>query len=736
MTSESNGAAGRPRLLDEFSPVTVQQWQDEVERLLKGASFAKRMFTQLDEGITVRPLYTPADAAAAASATSCAVDDDELPGRLPFTRGARPLGHRQAPWLVAQATHGRTLDEFNTRLRNDLQRGQTAVNLSLDVATQHGRDPDQPPADGVGDGGLSLVCLDELDAALAGVDLEQVPVLAETGGAALAFAAQLIALLRRRGLDPRQLRGSVGNDPVAGLAALGALPTTAGRLYHEMAWLTRWAERNAPRLRTVAAYSYPYSDAGANAATELACVLGAAVQHLRELETRGVAVEQAAAHLRFDITVGGDFFLEIAKLRALRRLWSEVLGACGQTEPAQARIFQSMLVHARTGRRNKTLFDRHVNILRATTEAMAAVLGGCDSLHIDPFDGIGGRPGELSRRLARNTQLILQRECRFDNVVDPAGGSWYVESLTRELAAKAWELFQQIEAAGGMLQALQDGMPQRLIADSAAARRDALHTRRDVLVGTNQYPDVAEPLPEPIDEDLAGLRAERAAAVRGFRAQREPAVQASITDGLGRIYQDELAQRFDAIVDVVQLGATVGELTGAGWADTVDCRGGKQPGVTPLPSRRTAEAIEHLRFSVGRHGEHAGAACRVFCCNLGDVARYLPRLDFARAFFELGGFQVVADESFGSAADAAEAARRDGAHTVAVVGRDETYAQFAVDLVRLLKRDADPPTVLIAGQPEALVAALREAGADEFIHLRSDVHAVLTTLAGSKGVTL
>ena len=487
-----------------------------------------------------------------------------------------------------------------------------------------------------------------------------------------------------------------------------------------------WAGDHAPQLRTVAAYGLPYHEAGGSAVQELAFTLAVALHHLRTLQERGLDVEIVAPRIQFSFAVGAHFFLEIAKLRAARLLWSEIVAACGASEAAQR-----MNIHARTSRFNKTRYDRHVNILRGTTEAMAAVFGGVDSLHVAPFDEPLGLPGERSRRVARNTQLILREESHFDAVVDPAGGSWYVESLTAEMAQKAWALLQEVEAAGGMLSALQDGLPQRMVAATAAVRATAVATRREILVGVNMYPDHEEPVPVPNRPDYATIGEQRAAQSQDLRTGAAQAQNVAVLQQLGEVVDAEPEALFEKVVTAAGGGATIGELT-----KLLRHRADPDLSVESIQPWRAAEAFEALRTAVAQHRARQPDACIVYCANLGDVARYMPRLDFARAFFEVGGFAVQA-EDFHAAADAAAAAALDsGAQIVVIVGRDETYATQAAETARRLKAIADPPTVILAGQPQNQFDALQTAGVDRLIHVHSDALLILRELAVTCGVAL
>jgi methylmalonyl-CoA mutase len=515
----------------------------------------------------------------------------------------------------------------------------------------------------------------------------------------------------------------MGADPLAGLATLGELPVSLDRVYDELAVLTRWAHDHAPGLKTVVSRGHVWHDGGASVVQQLALTLAGAVQHMRELERRGLDPAQVAPRVRLDLSVSTHFFLEIAALRAARVLWSRIVAACGGDEDAQRAT-----IHARTSRFTKTVFDPHVNILRGTIEAMAAIFGGVDALHVAPFDEPLGLPDRFSRRIARNTHTILREESHFDAVVDPAGGSWCVETLTAQVAEGAWALFQQVEQQGGLLAALRSGWVQEQIGAVADQRRAELARRKAVQVGTNQYANPQEPLPECRGVDHGKLHALRVHQLQKLRAGNPDGRDAALRDRLDGLVVGAQGPDFAAVVEAAAAGATIGELCAGLRHDAAP-----EEAITPITTWRASEPFEWLRLKVRGHDD-AGATT-VFCACLGDVARYMPRLDFTRGFFQAGGFTVEAERFFDSPAEAAEAAMETIAGTAVIVGRDDTYAAQAAETARELK-DAGVETVLLAGMPQDIADELRTAGVDDFIHVRSDCLAVLTELARSKGVAL
>ncbi len=679
------------RLLAEFPVPGLPQWHAEVERLLKGVPFAKAMLTRTLEGITLEPMPTAKDTAGLPWL-------DTMPGQSPFIRGARADGYHQVPWLVAQEIPLPGVGEFNAALQHDLARGQTAINLVLDAAGQMGRDPVNAPAGTVGLFGTSLADLQDLKTAFAGVDLATTPVMIEAGAAALPVAAMLAALWDETGVDPARVSGCLGCDPLFGLAREGTLPVPAEVLYDQLAELTRWASC-APGLRTLPVHETPWHEGGADHALSLGLTIAGGIGVLRQMEQRGISPAEAVPRIHFHVTVDTDFFMSLAKLRALRLLWSRIQVAAGM-EPVPAYI------HASSSRRMLTALEVYPNLLRTTTAAMAAVLGGVDSLHTARFDEIDHLPEEFGRRIARNVPLILAHEVHLDHVTDPAGGAWYPEKLTADLAAAAWEQVQAVEIAGGMIPALENGLVQKMISNAAVDRRQILATGKKAMVGVNRDADTETRLPKPRGVDTAKLSATRKGELEARKT-----------------WQNSPQTGFAGMMAAVKAGARISDLVNT-QANGLE--------VDPIPLRRDAEPFEMIRRRVLASGERS--ATRVYCACLGDPARYMPRLEFVRGFFQCGGFQVISEGFTGTALEAVEQADKAGAATVVLVGLDETYAEYAAQTARLLTDLDPPPRVVLAGKPGSFEDELRASGVSEFLHVRSDMLDVLGRLAADPEV--
>jgi methylmalonyl-CoA mutase len=458
MTVQPDGLS----LAAEFPDPTRRQWRQLVEGVLRkagrtdltDAAAEDALATELQDGLTARPLYTAEDGAG----------DPGLPGLPPFVRGARPLGNTVDGWDVRQRHAQPVAKRANEAVLADLENGVTSLWLRL------------------GDGGLPVAGLEE---ALDGVHLDLAPVVLDAGAEYDAAARTLLALAAGRGTPPL---GRLGADPLGHAArtgedaVLGATAELATLCHHEH-----------PGLRAVTVDALPYHEAGASPAQELGCSLATGVAYLRGLTEAGLPVEAALGQLEFRYAATTDQFLTIAKLRAARRLWARVAQVCGAPGEAQ-------LQHAVTSPVMMTRRDPWVNMLRTTVACLGAGVGGADAVTVLPFDDALGLPDDFARRIARNTSAILMEESHLARVIDPAGGSWYVERLTGDLARTAWEWFQEIERAGGQAAALRSGLVAERLSHTWEERRAGLARRREPITGVSEFPDLAE---EPVEREPA-----------------------------------------------------------------------------------------------------------------------------------------------------------------------------------------------------------------------------------------
>lgn len=704
------------KLFSEFSFPSYQEWYDAAVASLKGAPFEKKVITKTYEDIDLQPMYWQHE-----------IKDlphiDTMPGSAPFVRGTKADGFLINPWNICQAISCSTPEEFNKAAVHDLERGQTGLQVVLDPAVKLGQDPGRAKAEDVGAMGLSAACAGDFAKALAGVDTANIPMFVNAGATALPIASLMAAGQLVSGKFAASLAGCVGADPLGELAAKGAIPISLNAAYDSMTALLMWAKSNARHVRTIIASGSPYHDAGASATQELAFAMATAVEYVRAMQERGVEFDVIAPKVCFSFSVGGHFFMEIAKLRAARILWTQIADAFGGNEESQ-----KLFMFARTSAWTKTLCDPYVNMLRNTTECFAAAMGGADMVYVAPFDEVARQPNEFSRRVSRNLQIVLQEESRFTQPVDPSGGSWFVETLTDTVAEKAWGIFQEIEKAGGMAKALEQDLPQSLCADVAAQKAKNVKKRKDVFVGTNMYANLAETPLEVPAMDHAALQSQRAAQVEEFC--KAAGNGGDMLKALEEAMKDSPAapETMDKAVAAAQAGASLSAIFG-----TLEAGSGS---VTPLAIHRGSEPFESLRFAMDKHIKETGQRVKIFLANMGPIPQHKARADFSGGFFQPGGFEMVENTGFQTPEDCAQAFADSGAKIAIICSTDKAYPEVVPPLAKLLKEKVSGAFVLLAGKPaKDLEQSYRDAGMDDYIFMGADCYTLLLNLQKRSGLT-
>src|SRR6056297_929144 len=540
-------------IADDFPPVDYETSRRSVEADLGGAPFDRKLVSHTYEGIDIQPVYTSKDRLPGTDPTG-------LPGAAPFVRGAHPMGPVMCGVDIRQEHAHPDLKATNTAVLADLEGGVTSLMFRLDGAGRRGLSVDDPGAAGyAGRDGVMLYDVDDLDACLAKVHLELVDVTMDAGAAFLPAAALLHELWQRRGVRPNRASGCFAADPFATLAREGSLPMSIDAAMNQMAQLTRWTLATYPqttpfpKVIPVCVDTSPYHDAGATAAQDIAFSMATAVEYLRGMTERGVAIDDAAKRMLFRFSLGTHHFLAIAKLRAARKLWSRILEASGAAP-------MGMRIHGRTSNRVMTQRDPYVNLLRNSVSVFAAMLGGAEVITSLPFDHASQLPDAFSRRIARNTVLVLQEESHLHRVLDPAGGSWFLEDLTAEVAEKAWSIFQDIERGGGMLTALQGGSIADQIDAAYAPRAKDIAVRKQGITGVSEFPNLDEERIAHVPPDTESLvRAAQARAGKKTAASESKSasegVPAAATTG-----QDPVAVSLTAAASGSSLGQIAGLL--------------------------------------------------------------------------------------------------------------------------------------------------------------------------------
>lgn len=684
--------AAEKGLFNDFRTPTFQQWREVAEKTLKGATIEEKLVTNTYEEISLQPMYRNEDIEKYPHTYS-------MPGDFPYVRGTNKLGYREEPWEVCQELVYSTPEEFNQAARHDLEKGQTMLHLVLDETSWPDLDSDWTQLKNVKRSGVSISSFQDFQKAFQDINLEEVPIYIEAGMAGFPFFASFMAYLQQQNQDPQKMRGCIGMDPLGQLVRKGILPYSTNQLYEMMSEITKWSIEHAPHVQTIVVQAHPYHDAGGNAVQELAFAISTGVEYLRELEKQQVSIDDAAQRMRFSFSIGSNFFMEIAKFRAARMLWSRIVKELDGNE-----VSQKMCIHARTSAWTKTIYDPYVNILRGTVEAFGGIIGGVNSLHVSPFDEAIRPADEFSRRIARNTHMILEKEANLSKVADPAGGSWYIESLTYSLAEKAWELFQRIEETGGMYKALQAGFPQEIVAKTAEERTGNIKRRKDKFVGTNIYPNLNE-IPE-VHNEKDQIQGQVSAGVDQLKSHVH---FLSVQEALQDFTENHSIEN---AIKAASAGASLNDLVKA-----MRLPESMIPSVRTVRIHRGAEPFESLRENSEKYKKRTGQRPQVFVANVGPVSKYKHRADFVTDFFEVGGFNVIQHEGFDTIAEAVQAFRFSKASIVVICSNDETYPELVPSLTRSIKQYKMETSVLLAGNPSREDRIIyTEAGVDDFIH--------------------
>ena len=686
-------------LFAEFKPSTYEEWKEESVKLLKGAPFDKKMYSKTPEGIVLKPIYNKEDVNFEVS----------LPGYDDYVRGVSAEGNKGSPWKIDQQIYASTPREFNKLALDALNKGQTALEIRLDCPSPRGVDADESEAGRVGKCGLSVSVKKDFDEALKGIETDCVEINISTASRAAGVAAILYASQKGK-----KLSGGIRFDPIGTLAERGKLDRKLECAFDEMFALASYNAKNMPSFGAIGVDAMPYSSAGASAVEELGAAMATAAAYLREMLARGMSIDETAPLVRFRLSLDSNFFMTIAKLRAARVLWAKIVEAFGGSEESR-----KIRVNAKTSVYNKTVYDPYVNMLRTATEAFSGVIGGCDSMTVSPFDEIMRKPDEFSTRIARNQQIILQEECNLADVIDPAGGSYFVETLTKELAGKAWEFFVKIEAAGGIVKALESGMVQDAVAATAAGKKKLIDTRRSSVVGTNNYANLGEKLLEKPACECEKIFKERAAEVSAAKSGAK--VDLGSAKGAGAI---------EKLVEAACEGAGISALSKA----LCHC-GSAETSVKPLEIRRAVEHFEALRKASADFKEKTGSGPKIFLATMGPLVQHKIRADFIRGFFQVGGFDVIYPNGFQTPEDAAKAFAESGAKYAVICSTDDTYPELVPPVAKAIKAAKAGSVVLLAGIPNPdFEQSYKDAGLDGSISIKSNNYETLKSMLETLGV--
>ena len=728
---QSEGKTDFPSVsFDEFKAPTYEEWVDACNALLKGKPFDKIMYTPTYEGITFSPMYT---LRTGPDAMENIVPTDDYPGMGDFLRGARAHGYKEDPWGIAQLCDEAFPKENNELLKHEVDRGSTVYHVKLDVSTLVGKDVFE--AEEPGKTGCVITTLEDMSDLLAGLDFEKYPFMMYTGASALAPLSLVAAALKAKGKDIGIMRGVIGASPLSRLIRVGKLDESLDSYYDDMAESIRFTRKQAPKLATIFVRSDVLSQGGCQAVQEIAYSFGIAVEYIRQMLSRGISIHDIAQSIVFGLNTGATFFIEIAKLRAARQVWSNIMAAFGAEEADRA-----MKIHAKPALFTKTIFDIGVNMLRNTTEAFSAVVGGVDTYENAPYDDTVRKGDEFSRRIARNLQIMLQEEFGMLRPIDAAGGSWAIEALTKEMAEKIWAEFQKVEGMGGIIPALSEGYPQKEIAAVLQKRFKALEMRKDSAVGNNMYPLMGEELLDPRPEDTDEIKKTLSDAANQYRADLDVGFR---SEKLAALRKAPEGKAVEYAMEAAAAGATIAEINEAAGRGDVCIE------IESIAPHRWTERYEALRLDTEKYVKETGKNVEVFLANMGKIPQHKARADFSTSFLQVGEFSVHLNNGFqddedkpGSRWDKCVEALKAGCddkgtpYDVAVIcSTDATYPEDVPALAPRLKEVLGSGTLFLAGAaPKDLEPVYKEAGVDDFISVKANCYEILRMLQKKKGM--
>ncbi len=657
-------------------------WRALAEKELRGRPLDDLTWDTL-EGIPVKPLYTQDDLQGVAHLGT-------IPGAAPFTRGVKATMYPGRPWTIRQYAGFSTAEESNAFYRRGLAAGQQGVSVAFDLATHRGYDSDHPRVVGdVGKAGVAIDSVEDMKILFDGIPLDKVSVSMTMNGAVIPVLAAFIVAAEEQGHDRALLSGTVQNDVLKEFMVRNTYIYPPEPSMRIVADIIEFTSGEMPKFNSISISGYHMQEAGANLVQELAYTLADGREYVRAALARGMDVDAFAGRLSFFFAIGMNFFMEAAKLRAARLLWHRIMA---EFEPKNPK--SSMLrTHCQTSGVSLQEQDPYNNVVRTAYEAMAAALGGTQSLHTNALDEAIALPTDFSARIARNTQLILQEETGITKVVDPLAGSYYVESLTDQLATEAWKLIEEVADMGGMTRAVASGMPKLRIEETAARRQARIDRGDEVIVGVNKYRLAQEDAIDILDIDNDAVRAAQVARLAQIRASRDESACLQALEELTRMAGSD-GNLLQGAIRAARARATVGEISMA-----LEKQFGRHRAeVKTLAGVYGAayegdEGFAAIRQSVEDFAEGEGRRPRMLVVKMGQDGHDRGAKVIATAFADIG-FDVDVGPLFQTPAEAAQDAIDNDVHVIGISSQAAGHKTLAPQLVQALK-DADADDIIV-----------------------------------------
>jgi len=660
-------------------------WADAASKDLKGADPADLVW-ETPEGIAVKPIYTAADLEALG-------DVDTLPGFAPYTRGVRATMYTNRPWTIRQYAGFSTAEESNAFYRRNLAAGQMGLSVAFDLATHRGYDSDHPNVVGdVGKAGVAIDSVEDMKILFDGIPLDQMSVSMTMNGAVIPILAMFVVAGEEQGVDRALLAGTIQNDILKEFMVRNTYIYPPAPSMRIIADIIDYTANEMPKFNSISISGYHMQEAGATAVQELAFTIADGKEYVRAALDKGLDVDLFAGRLSFFFAIGMNFFMEVAKLRAARVLWHRVMS---EFEPKKAGSLM-LRTHCQTSGVSLTEQDPYNNVVRTTIEALAAVLGGTQSLHTNSFDEALGLPTDFSARIARNTQLIIAEESGVTSTVDPLGGSYYIESLTQSLVDEAWTLICEVEELGGMTKAVESGMPKLRIEESAARKQARIDRRQDTVVGVNKYVPENVEMVDVLDIDNTKVRNEQLAILATVRANRDGAACAAALNALTEGAKSD-GNLLALAIDAARARATLGEIS-----DAMEAVFGRHKAEVRTIAGVYAKAYEGdedfaaLQGEIEAFAKTEGRRPRMLVAKMGQDGHDRGAKVIATAFADLG-FDVDMGPLFQTPAEAARDAIENDVHVVGVSSQAAGHKTLVPMLIDELKKAGANNILVVCG---------------------------------------
>ena len=662
----------------------MKKWKEQVTKELKGRPI-EALNWETPEGITVKPLYTKEDLEGLDFV-------DTLSGMAPYVRGPVASMYANQPWTIRQYAGFATAKESNAFYRRNLAAGQTGLSVAFDLATHRGYDSDHPRVAGdVGKAGVAIDSVEDMKVLFDGIPLDKVTVSMTMNGAVLPILAGYIVAAEEQGVKQEQLAGTIQNDILKEFLTRNTYiypPQPSMRIVSD---IIAYCSKHMPRYNTISISGYHIMEAGANSVLQTAFTLADGKQYIRAAIDGGLSIDDFAPRLSFFFGVGMNFFMEIAMLRAARYLWHKTVSEFNPKNPRST----VLRTHVQTSGWSLTEQDPYNNIIRTTLEALAAALGGTQSLHTNSFDEAISLPTDFSARIARNTQIIIQEESQICHVVDPLGGSFYVEALTGAIIREAQKIMDEIEALGGMARAIETGMPKLRIEESAARRQARIDQGKDVIVGVNKYRVKEEP-PVEVLEVPSTVRDEQIARIKDLKAKRDGAAVKKALEEITAV-AEKGGNLLEASIKAIRLRATVGEVS-----DAMEKVFGRYVATTRMISGvysseyGESDVIKGLQKRTENFLKQTGRRPRMLVTKMGQDGHDRGIKVVATAFADLG-FDIDISPMFQTPEEAAKMALENDVHVVGASSLTAGHKTLVPELIRKLKELGAGEILVIAG---------------------------------------